>query len=241
MLLRPYGDAVVCIPQPAHAWISGQLARAWGNRALGAVEPWEEGCLAAEQHDVGMAEWDFAPTLNPETGLPHGFTEMPRAIHLALWSAAPHRLVAQSPYAALLVSMHGTALYEARGGEPTAPVAEYLESQRAFQESVISQLELDRDEVRRNQRLVWTWDSLSLALCLRWAPFELREVPGAAGPLGVHLGQDGTLDPWPFGAAAVEVRCQGRRLEGRFSDEEEMRAALRAAPLEMLSFALRPG
>ena len=241
MLLRPDGDAVVCIPQPAHAWISGQLARAWGNEELGAVEPWEEVCLAAEQHDVGMAEWDLAPTLNPETGLPHGFTEMPRAIHLALWSAAPHRLVAQSPYAALLVSMHGTALYEARGGEPTAPVAEYLESQRAFQESVISQLELDREEVRRNQRLVWTWDSLSLALCLRWAPFDLGEVPGAAGPLNVRLGQDGTLDPWPFGAAAVEVRCQGRRLEGRFSDEEEMRAALRAAPLQMLSFALRPG
>ena len=54
MLLREDGDAVVCIGQPAHAWLSGQLARAW---ALDPVEPWEEVCLAAEQHDLGMAGW----------------------------------------------------------------------------------------------------------------------------------------------------------------------------------------
>ena len=241
MLLRADGDAVICITQPAHAWISGQLARAWGNAAFGAVDPWEEVCLAAEQHDIGMARWDSEPTLNPETGLPHGFTEMPRDTHLALWSAAPACLAAQSPHAALLVSMHGTALYEARGGEPAPPVAEYLRDQRRFQESVIAELGLDRAQVARNQRLLWTWDSLSLALCLRWAPFQLRDVPTAvrAGERGPGRGRDpGAL---AVRGAGVEVRCEGRRLEGRFDDEEAMREALRAAPLLPLSFALAPG
>ena len=241
MLLRADGDAVICITQPAHAWISGQLARAWGNAAFGAVEPWEEVCLAAEQHDIGMARWDSEPTLNRETGLPHGFIEMPRDTHLALWSAAPSSLTAQSPHAALLVSMHGTALYEARGGEPAPPVAEYLRDQRRFQESVIAALGLDRAQVARNQRLLWTWDSLSLALCLRWAPFQLRDVPTASEPVSVGLGEDGTLAPWPFAERAVELRCEGRRLEGHFDDEEAMREALRAAPLLPLSFALAPG
>ena len=50
----------VCIGQPAHAWISGQLARNW---ARDPVEPWEEVCLAAEQHDVGMAGWDRPPAI----------------------------------------------------------------------------------------------------------------------------------------------------------------------------------
>ena len=107
VLLRPEGEAAICIGQASHAWLSGQLARAWAD-----VEPREEVCLAAEQHDVGMAEWDLAPTLNRETGRPHSFMEMPLAVHLALWSAAPHKLVTQSRYAAMLVSMHGTALYE---------------------------------------------------------------------------------------------------------------------------------
>ena len=71
MLIRPEPDGTfLAIGQASHAWLSGQLARAWGNERFGAVEPWEEVCLAAEQHDIGMAQWERAPTLNPDTGLP---------------------------------------------------------------------------------------------------------------------------------------------------------------------------
>ena len=49
------------IGQPAHAWVSGQLARAWGNAAFPAPAPREPFCLAAEQHDVGWADADLAP------------------------------------------------------------------------------------------------------------------------------------------------------------------------------------
>ena len=114
MLLRPEGEHVVAIGQASHAWLSGQLARAWGNERFDPPEPREEVCLAAEQHDVGMAEWDLAPTPDPETGRPKSFMEMELDDHLRLWSAAPRKLLTQSRYAALLVSMHGTALYEHR-------------------------------------------------------------------------------------------------------------------------------
>ena len=80
MLLRPDGDDVLCIGQTSHAWISGQMARAWAEP----FEPYEEVCLAAEQHDVGMAEWDLAPSLNEKTGLPHSFMEMSFEVHSAL-------------------------------------------------------------------------------------------------------------------------------------------------------------
>jgi hypothetical protein len=52
--------------------VSGQLARAWDPRP----EPYEAVCLAAEQHDVGMAQWDLLPTLNPASGLPTTFIEL---------------------------------------------------------------------------------------------------------------------------------------------------------------------
>src|SRR5207237_688966 len=83
----------------AHAWVSGQLARNW---VLDRVEPWEEVCLAAEQHDIGMAAWDAAPELNPGTGRPYSFIEMPLETHLRLWTAAPERMLPQSRYAAVL-------------------------------------------------------------------------------------------------------------------------------------------
>jgi hypothetical protein len=232
MLLRPEdgdGDAVVCIGQPAHAWLSGQLARNW---ALDPVEPWEEVCLAADQHDLGMAEWDAAPELNGATGRPYSFMEMPLETHLRLWTAAPGRALPQSRYAALLVSMHGTALYEMRDLDRMAPadadrVRAYLASQRSLQERLAAGL--DAAQVRRNQRLIWIWDFLSLGLCLRWAGRTVE---------GVTLHED-TIEPWPFRGDAVTLRTEGRRLEGTFSGEEEMRAALDRAPWVDVRFELQ--
>ncbi len=242
MLLRPDGDAVIAITQPAHAWVSGQLARAWGNSRFGAVRPWEEVCLAAEQHDVGMTDWELAPTLNPKTGLPHSFMEMDLDTHLRLWSSAAHRVAPQSRYAALLVSLHGTALYERRDLARLAPedaerVRAFLAEQRELQTELRPPEPTD-DEVARNQRLVWTWDSLSLALLLGWAPYELRAVPTAGEPVDVAV-RDETLDPWPFATEEVTVRAEGRRLAGRYDDEAAMRSALARAPVITLEQVLR--
>lgn len=275
MVIRRDGDGALAIGQPSHAWLSGQLSRAWGNERFGAVEPWEEVCLAAEQHDVGMAAWDLSPTLNPGTGLPHSFIEMPLEQHIELWEAAPRLLVAQSRYAAMLVSMHGTALYglrdlDALPAGQAARVREYFASQRALQEELLAALRADPEaagdasdeRVRRNQRLLWTWDFLSLALCLDWTPCPAKDVPVAGKPgsgPGTEAGVETeesletlelapvedepgsfTLDPWPLAAGQVQLRCEGRRLTGTFSDEAEMRAALDRAPWETVRFELTP-
>jgi len=219
MLLRPDGDDVLCIGQASHAWISGQMARAWAQP----FEPYEAVCLAAEQHDVGMAEWDRAPTLNAETGLPHSFTEMPVSTHAALWLDAPQRLVTTSVYAAALVSLHGTRLYELR--ERTPEVASLFDAQEEFRRS----LGFERSELEPGSTLVWIWDYLSLAALLGWA----GEVEG--------LRVDGPrVAPWPFAESSLTVCCEARRLGGRFTDEREMQAALAAAAPETLELRLLP-
>ncbi len=249
MLIRAEGAGVVAIGQASHAWLSGQLARAWGNERFRAPTPREEVCLAAEQHDVGMAEWDRAPEPDPDTGWPRSFMEMALEDHLRLWSAAPRKLLAQSRYAALLVSMHGAALYEHRdvsrlGPEDAAAVAGYLSSQRALQERLIDLLGADRAELSRNQRLLAAWDALSLALCLGWDPYTLEEVPGTGeGPAVLRLESSGdrwTLDPWPFTASELTVRCEGRRLTERHTSRSELEQALADAPHVALSFTLVP-
>jgi hypothetical protein len=246
MLLRRDRDDVIAIGQPAHAWVSGQLARGWGNERFGAVEPWEEVCLAAEQHDIGMAEWERAPTLNPETGLPRSFMEVELGEHLEIWWRAAPLVLPQSRHAALLVSMHGTALYERRDLARLAPndverVQAFLAGQRELQERLLAGLPA-ADTVPRSRRLLWTWDSLSLGLLLDWMPFELTAVPAAEAPvdIAVRLGPDGTvaLDPWPFAAPRLTVRSEGRRLTGRFDDEAAMRAALAVAPWVTVERAL---
>jgi hypothetical protein len=237
MLLRPDDDAVIAIGQPAHAWLSGQLARAWGNERFGAVEPWEEVCLAAEQHDAGMAAWERRPTLNPQTGLPRSFMELELDEHLAIWRSAAPLVLSQSRYAALLVSMHGTTLYERRDLGRLEPgeverVRAFLAEQEELQEELLAGLRATEAEVRRNQRLVWTWDSLSLGVLLDWAPFELADVPTADGVVDIAVEHEDviTLDPWPFDAPRVNVHTDGRRLAGRFDDQHAMHTALAAAP-----------
>jgi hypothetical protein len=219
MLVRPDGDSVLCIGQASHAWISGQMARAWAEP----FSPHEEICLAAEQHDVGMAEWDLAPTLNADTGLPHSFTEMPFSAHSALWLEAPKKLVTTSVYAAALVSLHGTRLYEMR--ERTSEVDDFLSQQERFRRS----LGFAREELEAASTLLWTWDYLSLAALLGW----VGEVEG-------YRVDDLRITPWPFRASSLTVRSEARRLDGRFSDEGDMQAALEAASVETLLIDLQP-
>ena len=186
VLVREEGDAVVVIGQASHAWLSGQLARAWGGDAVAPLEPREEVCLAAEQHDVGMARWDLTPSLNPETGRPRSFLEMELAVHLALWTAAPEHLLTQSRYAALLVSRHGTILYgrsdlDAMAPERAEPIRAFLAHGREVQAALIADLGISEADVERNGKLVFAWDWLSLGLCLGWDEGDTPLVPLADG------------------------------------------------------------
>jgi hypothetical protein len=246
VLLREDERGLLAIGQPSHAWVSGQLARAWGNERFGAVAPREEVCLAAAQHDIGWAERDLEPLYNPETGRPRSFMEMPIDLHLGLFTDGPRSLLTQSRYAALLVSMHGSRLYARRDLDRVPPsdadaIRAFLLEQLEFQRGLIATLGAEPAEIERNSLLVWTWDYLSLALCLDWAPATAKGCPTAEGTVDLELTGDGgrlSVDPWPFSVPELTVRCEGRRLPGRFADEDALRAEFAAAPWETLEFEL---
>jgi hypothetical protein len=259
MLLRETDRGVLAIGQPSHAWLSGQLARAWGNERFGTVEPFEEVCLAAEQHDVGWAVRDLEPLYHADNGRPRQFTEMPLEIHLELFTEGPQRLLSQSRYAALLVSMHGRRLYERRdldrmSASEAERVRAFLERQQTFQAQLLALLRADprsaalaADElVERNSLLVWTWDYLSLAICLEWLPASAKGCPTAGEPVDLQLSSGSAaselrLDPWPFSAGELTVHCEGRRLEPRYDDAEALRCGFDRAQYETLQIRLVPG
>src|SRR5438093_3702973 len=100
MLHRHEEEGLIVISQAAHAWVSGQLARHWGNDTFGHFAPIEEVCLAAEQHDIGFLDWEQAPALNRQTGWPQTFLEMPVAEHLAVWSKGIRQMLRFGRYPA---------------------------------------------------------------------------------------------------------------------------------------------
>ncbi len=186
MLIRDDGDSWLAMPQPAHALLSGQLARAWGNGQFAAPDPYESVCLGAEQHDIAWSDWDLRPPLNPAARRAASFLEAPFDERLAIWDGAPERLLAQDPFAALLVSMHGrnvhTIYLSADFLEPAqrAAVTAYLEGQAALQDRLIALLGVRREDVERAAALVLCVDALSLRLCHGWPGGELPAVDGTA-------------------------------------------------------------
>lgn len=230
-------DSVVCVGQASHAWISGQLARALPR----GFEPRDDVLLAIVEHDIGMAEWDIYPAMDPDTGWPLSFLKMPEDTHLDLWSAAPRKLMTASPYAATLVSMHGAKLMRHR--EPTPAVEAYLAEQQRLQAELGVALGVDEDQLHRNSELLWALDHMSLVLLVGgWSPASVlwprrEEVTVEV----VKDGRTAIVDPWPFEGERVEVSCWGRRLTERYRQEGALHAALERAPWERLEFALRPG
>lgn len=237
VLLRRDADGTICIGQASHAWLSGQLARAWTPEPA-LADVWEELCLAAVQHDLGMALHDREPLLDARTGGPVGFTALPLAVHLGLWDAAPDALETQSAWAALLVSRHGSGLYSRRDPATLPPadaaaIRAALGRWRDREERWARWAGAGAGEVDRAAALLRAWDALSLGLCLDWGPWTGE---------GVALEAGGVLSPWPFGAAReLEFRCEGRRLIARAGSREELAALLAAAERVDLRFVVRRG
>lgn len=249
MLLRAVnGDAVIAVGQASHAWVAGQIARAWGTARFPRPEPFEELCLGATQHDIGMAEYDLEPDLDPATGLPRPYFAMDRLTHLALWTRAPRLLLTQSAWAALLTSLHGTALYERfppRTDDPEVAraVADYLAGQRALQERLGAEVGADADARRTAKDLIGAWDNLSIALCEDHERLVLDGVPSVDGPVTLTLVREEdhhTLHPWPLAVDELELRGEGRVLRGRSADTAALHTALAQAPRAPLRWVLRP-
>lgn len=260
MLHREDPGGLLVLSQLTHAWVAGQLARAWGNEEFGQFEPREEVCLAAHLHDIGWTRWEQAPRLNPRSGRPYTFMEIPRRTHLELWSAGGPTALTWSRYPALLVSAHGTALYERRKGTNDTPeekqlISESMSRWRQFEDHLLKSLEADAQyapfvaaaALRRNQRLIAVWDHLSLVLGIGLRIEQsLEHVPTADGETAITVNPRNAaatefcVTPWPFSTQKVAVECEARRLPDCFSDENGMRAALARAPWVKLRFELEP-
>ena len=261
MLLRENGEAVIAIPQPSHSWLSGQLARAWGNDRFAPPSPFEEVCLAAEQHDIGWLTWEAEPTLDPESGRPKTFMQVGPETHTQLWRDGVRRAGIYGRYAALLVSLHADTIYgrffrfDKAPPEEARLVRAFLDEQHAFQQATIASLRADpltaadveEDAVDRNRLTIAALDWMSLHVC--WGVKEnvrIPEVPVAgderiemrlrpgAGP------EEIVVDPWPFRPERLAVRAEGRRLSGRYEDDASLRTALGWAEPVPIRASLRP-
>lgn len=234
MLIRDAGDHWTAITQPAHAFLAGQIVRHWSPA------PGVDVVLGVEQHDGPWWEYDRHPPLHAQAGRAASFYEAPMADRLALWSAPASHLVAQSPYAALLVSLHARNIHT-RYLAPEHQPTELLAAIAAEQADLLRRLpDATADQAERDADLLFAVDALSLTLCNHWDGRKLPPVDGTPTRVEALDAGVATLDPWPLSVDELTVSLDSRTLTERFADAAAMRAALASTPYLRESWTLRP-
>lgn len=259
MIRREEAESMWLIHQAAHAYIAGQIAEHWVGDGSMRLNPREELVLAAYAHDSGWAAAEQCPSIN-RYGQPSTFTEMELEEHLTIWRGSVDTVFAQNRYAALLVSLHCTALYEQRlryVDDPPAQKArirEFVGERHAWEQRLIAALEphpryglaVQPAHLERNLRLLQVWDYLSLLVCMGPVYEQtLEDVPlSDDGRAILRLAANGSrglgLDPYPLDQP-LSVWIDARPIvEGPFDSDEAFRARLAETTYKPLMFEFEP-
>jgi hypothetical protein len=107
------GDQPACwalISQIEHARLAYDLATHWSELPLSDGLLSETVLPTIFHHDDGWAAWDNAPQVDPQSGRPLSFLEMPLAESLDIWTGSIQAVEPFGPLASWLVAEHFTKL-----------------------------------------------------------------------------------------------------------------------------------
>lgn len=234
MIVRDLESDYFLITQSDHARLAGQLMASWVADGLPSRPTRAQALFATTMHDVGWVEEDALPLVNPETGRPYDFMNMPAARRQAVWPRGIRILAETSTYAAALVAQHALTIYrryrsEAVWSDFFAAIEE--ERDRWFMTDVrpdgSSGGPLDvpvssRVTFLQDYMVVRAGDLLSLVFCNSWtAPEEIE---------GYRIWLEGAtlkICPDPFAGRVTEFEVSGVRVPAmRYASDEELRAAI---------------
>jgi len=246
--------------------LSGFFAREWGNELFKRPDLFESFCLAAREHDNGWSEWELAPGIDPKTHFPYTFMSIPTYEHVALYQCGLERLAKVDRYAALLVSLHCSGLYDRARATLPGYSAKYVKStewqlvNEFLQRLKLQQLRLKVDlranpatkslaedkSLEKNVSVLEALDRLSLYFCLNSVEessidnvplhVEHESVDWELRPLGDN---SVSLAPYPFRKSPLSVSILARRVPKRlYGDEMDFQRTLALAPYFAVNFTL---
>lgn len=254
MIRRDDGEDWLLVSQVDHARIAAEIAEAWGNAAVPRLPLPDQLVPAVRDHDAGWIGWERAPRIDPVTGKPRNFLEMPMQDATAIWSRSIETCAVRGPLGGIWPSQHfchlGEHARESRhkSAEEITAVDHFLAAQHDAQErwrvaasaDGVSPEILDA-RIEFGYRAVQFFDGLSLWLCCapETAPKEFT-APGLGALVCIPRTPSAiTLAPYPLNVAALELRVPAKRIRMRvFSSDAELQRALHEAPSEVLQWEL---
>lgn len=248
MIISAKEGKLTLVHQDDHGVLAGEYVRHWGNDMFEAPQPSESVYHAVRHHDRGWKKADVQPLYDPEAKRPRNFLNRAAEEHVSFYGDAVEELIAEDPYAGLLVSMHWTGLYRKRWGMAGWRVDAEGEEQ-AYLDRVVEQAERRWPELKRaawnpeecsrpdfeqrlwhNYKLLQCWDVLSLYVARRFFEGEALTIEGVPLRVGLEavnlrlepLG-DGrvALDPFPFRGTSFIAEVKAREIPDRDYESRE--------------------
>ncbi len=236
------------IRQLDHSGLSGEFARHWGRDPFARPAPWDSVALASARHDEGWRESDEQPLYDAQTKGPTHFRTIDVRTHIPFYREGIRRIVALDPYAGLLVSMHGSGIYQGRYGagpirmstqtdEVRGLIDAFVDEQEALQTSLKRRLWARSGRRRLFERTIWAHyellqvlDLLSLFICIDRDKTPIQRigpVPTTAdgGDLELELTADEPdtvrVTPWPFTVETLDAVVPARTIPDRTYDSQQ--------------------
>lgn len=209
------------LTQVEHARLSGEMAAVWDFPPL---EAKDEIVAAIHHHDDGWRIWEQHPEVDPKTGMPYNFLEMPFAKLPEIWQGSVAAAREIGPLAGYMVSGHFQWLTrrndlwkKAREGEEN-PATQFDAEQEILQQRWYEDIQRRYSaEYQSNSFLetsiAWLrfFDWLSLWLCTkaRDEP-ETFDVPDKSKITFQPDSQTSfVVDPWPFQIPELRLTIAG--------------------------------
>ncbi|MCG8587541.1 MAG: DUF3891 family protein [Pirellulales bacterium] len=218
-------DGWVLLSQVEHARISGEIAAAWSTPAL---VPRDAIVAAVFHHDDGWADWEEQPRVDPATGKPHPFTDMPDDAKLEIWRKSIDAARALGPLEGTIVARHfigleqGTNRWQKTEGTTDDEAQAFVDRYAALADEWLSEW---MDQSPSHTQLVaqtareWLqlFDVLSLWLCMaERTEAKHAELPGGGEVVLTPLSANRiAIDPWPFAQPSLTLQITGRRVPAR--------------------------
>ncbi|OAB45909.1 DUF3891 family protein [Paenibacillus glacialis] len=169
MICREREEDWVMFDQHKHGLLAGEFAEVINSTRFRNGKRWEEALYAVKDHDRGWIYLDDNPFWNDTQDTPYTFMDFPVAVKLTFYSKGLDEIQLNSPYAALLCSMHfERLLVQANFEHPI--LTKYMEQEQERRKRI--QIELGITDLTDNNELIYDLhvlkfcDDLSLYLCL---------------------------------------------------------------------------
>lgn len=271
MVVRELKDGSSLVStQEDHAELSAQFAAHWGNDKFAKLRPYNSMVFATTYHDSGYREWEGNPPVNVGKGRPYAHREdIPsfEPVELRAYAKNVEWLRSQDRYAALLISMHRTGLWQNRYGIFTSPKGR-LRERSAEIKNTMRAMEADQQQEKAalgagnvnfdnalwvNYRALQIYDLLSLYFCCDGYDVDDRLKADVLAP--IRLGYDSSaevdlriiptgersvkMETYPFDISPLKVAVRARCVPaGQYATEESCLEAYHKAPRQLLTFEI---